>query len=855
LGFTLYDNNNKELCYLEYNTGDLCLGSYYQIPSSQVKSRAGFKMSDVSSGINAVYRILTPYAADAKTPFNLTSTVSDFYFTLGVSNGTTTLVTNSTGLLDISSFFNNYYTKTDTDTLLSEKQGTLVSGTDIKTINGNSILGSGDLEIDGDIYYDGAGTGSYSPSTDTINDCIDSLDSRITALGTPNEIASITAVESNVSGGNNTVTITETNGTSKTFNVKNGVDGVSLGEVALMQTTGDSEESVMSQKAVTEYGRRVTAEDLDGTSNWIREKLTEEGWEFEKYVNSSGTLSARASYCASTFIPVSNIKEHSLTVCYMYSTYSTSYFCFYDSNKNYITGLRYTMNSDNSRTVSIDTSATWDDVAYIRITCNPNKLSECYIKDNTANEYVWRGNEYIEPFCNNFLINSGVFRNTFVSQEEGTSKTKVMSQDALSGLGFANRFTNNITPCKGITTTNQSYRTIGLKLNDKQKQLLEDADTITIRISSKKFWESNNYAGVQGAFWFVYNSAGGFAGMSSCGINNALATLSNVRYYPDHLTFVIDMVNGVVKTYWEKTLLTTFTNDGYKKENVLGESGILKIFNGNTQIPFVLYQFDVYDGDITPVFGITQMKDYLSFDSLSPIIKGNYTQTTHHGQMAPSTYGTATGYTIVQASASSDGYKHITSNSSTTWYPAGYYINHADVGRLIKYCVHIEVVSGAVQIGLRSTSCNSTTPTVVNETTGETVTASNVGVGTYKVIGWGYGVDTWCLKYVSGSPMEVIIKETDWHLISCVISLDCRNLYNGQLYDKEVGMFYPKANTLNEPLSSGRVFVNPTPSYEEFNPIETSVSNRPGHTGQMAITNNNVYISVNKDVWKQINNS
>lgn len=154
LGFTLYDNNNKELCYLEYNTGDLCLGSYYQIPSLQVKSRAGFKMSDVSSGINAVYRILTPYAADAKTPFNLTSTISDFYFPLGVSNGTTTLVTNSTGLLDISSFFNNYYTKTDTDTLLSGKQDTLVSGTNIKTINSTSLLGSGDISVQAPLTFD-----------------------------------------------------------------------------------------------------------------------------------------------------------------------------------------------------------------------------------------------------------------------------------------------------------------------------------------------------------------------------------------------------------------------------------------------------------------------------------------------------------------------------------------------------------------------------------------------------------------------------------------------------------------------------------------------------------------------------
>lgn len=46
------------------------------------------------------------------------------------------------------------YTKTESDTALGNKQNTLVSGTNIKTINGSSILGSGDLVISG-----GSGSG------------------------------------------------------------------------------------------------------------------------------------------------------------------------------------------------------------------------------------------------------------------------------------------------------------------------------------------------------------------------------------------------------------------------------------------------------------------------------------------------------------------------------------------------------------------------------------------------------------------------------------------------------------------------------------------------------------------------
>lgn len=42
-----------------------------------------------------------------------------------------------------------YYTETETDTLLAAKQATLVSGTNIKTINGSTILGSGNMVISG----------------------------------------------------------------------------------------------------------------------------------------------------------------------------------------------------------------------------------------------------------------------------------------------------------------------------------------------------------------------------------------------------------------------------------------------------------------------------------------------------------------------------------------------------------------------------------------------------------------------------------------------------------------------------------------------------------------------------------
>ena len=102
------------------------------------------------------------------------------------------------------------------------KQDTLVSGTNIKTVNNESLLGSGNISV--------AGTPG-EPGTDGVG--ISSV---------------VQTTESTVSGGTNVITITKTDGTSSTFNVRN---GDAVGSATIVQTTGDSTTSVMSQDATT----------------------------------------------------------------------------------------------------------------------------------------------------------------------------------------------------------------------------------------------------------------------------------------------------------------------------------------------------------------------------------------------------------------------------------------------------------------------------------------------------------------------------------------------------------------------------------------------------------------------------
>ena len=92
-------------------------------------------------------------------------------------------VDSSGGDVDLSDYYtkSETYSKAETDTLVDAKQATLVSGTNIKTINGQSVLGSGDIFIiaesaspllqpiitspaNGTVDYIGSITSTYSTS-------------------------------------------------------------------------------------------------------------------------------------------------------------------------------------------------------------------------------------------------------------------------------------------------------------------------------------------------------------------------------------------------------------------------------------------------------------------------------------------------------------------------------------------------------------------------------------------------------------------------------------------------------------------------------------------------------------------
>jgi hypothetical protein len=109
LGFTLFDNNNKEKGYLEFNPTNtidgvaalMTLGNYAK--ADDELTNIGFRRYSSITGANGAYNLLAPLISNTRTPFNLTTTYTNFYLLLGITDGTTMLKANNAGIIDISS--------------------------------------------------------------------------------------------------------------------------------------------------------------------------------------------------------------------------------------------------------------------------------------------------------------------------------------------------------------------------------------------------------------------------------------------------------------------------------------------------------------------------------------------------------------------------------------------------------------------------------------------------------------------------------------------------------------------------------------------------------------------------------
>lgn len=91
----------------------------------------------------------------------VTGLATEEFVTSSISSATQDMATNASVSAQLTQALQSYVTSETFTSALAGKQDTLVSGTNIKTINGQSILGEGNIEIQG------GGTGELQPATDT----------------------------------------------------------------------------------------------------------------------------------------------------------------------------------------------------------------------------------------------------------------------------------------------------------------------------------------------------------------------------------------------------------------------------------------------------------------------------------------------------------------------------------------------------------------------------------------------------------------------------------------------------------------------------------------------------------------
>ena len=650
----------------------------------------------------------------------------------------------------------------------------------LKTINSNSLVGSGDITV--------------------------------------NEIASISTVESSVSGGNNVVTITDTNGNETSFSVKNGADGGQIGDVAIVQDTGERTDAVMSQKAVTDNLTAINDKLVLDYSTDLYSLV----WESGTISSNNGANSTNNNYYRTRdYIEISSITT-SVTLI----ADGTFDFRFYNSSGGYL-GRRELTNT------SLEIArATYPTLGRIRVVC----YKTYYAIKNLMNSIVKASNyELLKPA---------------IKQTMGQSEGSLMSQKAITDSIVRN--TKVINCACGYLAKGSTYQ---IGLTDKQYEAITNTDIISINIVMT---EPENAYNNSTAMTLRYVCFSGEKQTTNAAPSDAFSirwdysrrmffksvnyntstcvnkTSSGAIINPLVFTVIWDRTEGTVRYYERAKLISTQTNDAYKITNFVTANKTISIYGGDTGI--YLYDMQIFDYDIS-------RRDFAVYEN--SIYGAGFVYTGYNNNLntsasnwittngSYSTYGSATGFTTTFPG---DGTAVITSSGSTATLSRGYYVGSST--QIQRWEVDIEVVSGECIIVNRSQVITS-----IIDGNGDThAVGSLLGVGTYTIKGMSKGTDCWGMKYGSGE-MEVIHYRNRYKYVSCVMHLKCDVFYDGLIYDDQARNFIETSKNLKP---------NGTP----FTLPRTTTNNPPNYAGQMAIpSNGNVYIGTATYVWKQINNS
>lgn len=485
-------------------------------------------------------------------------------------------------------------------------------------------------------------------------------------------------------------------------------------------------------------------------------------------------------------------------------------------------------------------------------------------------------------------IVNGVVNNTApaptVAQTTGNSTSSVMSQDAAT-KNFAVGKDIGQPTCVYLSAVNS------IELSDKQVELLEARDVISVEVCVSNRDRNNNYSKTTAPQYFLITlgdkslgssikcSNNGVPNYRGCGVTNRPTNWQNLVHgitIPcgyDRWIMVLDRKKGRIALYdrpgsliQEETDETLFKSDswfgGVKSLSLSADFANLfglRIYDHDISVihkaedqfleqevfgeNLLPYHYPRYYNESINRQDIIYDKDHWLINSVrkSPI--------PYHLGVLSKIYKDDEGLHMI-----SD--KEYEPKDATTMFACSGYANPTyDLSTKSVFIATFRVVTGSVRANTNGRRReNYLVGSGITDTDGNVYTTSDIlGPGTYTMEFMASPSSTFCGAAEANT--EIVLIKTEIYLPRLVISLDFHTVFKNKVYDAVWDKWYESKATDGYPTK----VVSWKFSNGKYDALSPNTLSKPGRRGDMKIdTNGDVYIGVVNgptQVWKKINNA
>lgn len=473
-----------------------------------------------------------------------------------------------------------------------------------------------------------------------------------------------------------------------------------------------------------------------------------------------------------------------------------------------------------------------------------------------------------------------------VVQEIGTSTADVMSQDAT---------TKNFAVGKDIVQPTCVYLASNnsIELSDKQVELLEARDIISVEVVGQQLNRDNAYNRTIAMSYFILTFGkknegsqigfryDGLPDYRGCGVTritswyNRNHGITTVAGY-DRWIMVLDRKKGRIALYDRPgSLIQEETDEAlFKSDSWFGGVNCLTVSAANA----FLYSLRVYDTDISflhynadtnkalEIFS-EQLLPYAypsvfnanNINILDQTVPGTYWFKTTGDLPYPRPY-----YCGVKSKAYSDtegahmiADKPYTGNAHDTRFSCfSAYTPSAKLALVSVKVAYFKIKSGSIALKINSVALTRLVGSGATDSAGNTYSAGDIlyaSNNTYRVEFLPDSFATFAISNEANT--EIVLIKSEMFVPRLVVSLDFHTVFKNKVYDAVWDKWYESKATEGFPTNVGTWNF----SNEKYDAVSPNTLSKPGRRGDMKIdTNGDVYIGVVNgptQVWKKINNA